>query len=120
MRTLYKISTFLILALGILHISLTPMFFKSLTENAMWFVSGGLMMVFISFFNFILMESASGKRSIRLLCHTANVAGLVFAAMTFTINSLRAAPPIQFWLVLFLFVFETIAAFRYRQFNDAD
>lgn len=114
MRILYKISTLLILALGILHISLTPVFFKALTENAMWFVSGGLMMVFISFFNFILMKSANGERSVKLLCHLANVAGLIFAATTFTINSLRAAPPIQFWLVLFLFIFETIAALRYR------
>ncbi len=114
MKTLYKISTFLILALGIVHISATPVFFRSATESAMWFISGGLMMVFISFFNFILMKSASGERSVRLLCHIANLAGLIFASTTFAINSLRAVPEIQFWLVLFLFIFETIAALRYR------
>ncbi len=114
MKTLYKISTFLILALGIVHISVTPLLFRSVTESAMWFISGGLMMVFLSFFNFILMKSASGERSVRTLCHIANVAGLVFASTTFAINFLRAVPPIQFWLVLFLFIFETFAALRYR------
>lgn len=114
MKTFYKINTFLILALGIIHVSATPLFFRGLTESAMWFISGGLMMVFISFFNFILMKSASGERRIRLLCHIANVAGLVFAAVTFAINSLRTVPEIQFWLVLFLFIFETVAAFRHR------
>lgn len=96
MKTLYKTSTFLILALGIVHISATPLFFRGLTESAMWFISGGLMMVFLIFFNFILMKTTSEDRRIRFLCHSANVAGLVFAFATFTINSLRAVPPIQF------------------------
>jgi hypothetical protein len=114
MKTLYKIGTFLILALGIVHVSVTPFLFKGLTESALWFVSGGLVMVFISFFNFILMKSASAERSVRLLCHIANVVGLIFASTMFAINSLRAFPPVQSWLVLFLFIFEMIAAFRYR------
>jgi len=57
MKTLYKIGTFLILTLGIVHINATPFLFRCLTESALWFVSGGLVMVFISFFNFILMTA---------------------------------------------------------------
>lgn len=80
----------------------------------MWFVSGGLMMVFISFFNFILMKSAGTERSVKRLCHAANILGLMFALTTFAINFLKGIPPVQFWLVLGLFVFETIMAFRHR------
>lgn len=114
MKTLYKISTFLILTLGVVHISATPFLFKGLTEGAMWFISGGLMMVFISFFNFILMKTAGGTGNVRFLCHTANVIGLVFASTTFGMNLSRSVPPVQSWLVLFLFIFETVAAFRHR------
>lgn len=79
----------------------------------MWFVSGGLMMVFLSFFNLILMKSTGRERGVKTLCHIANAAGLIFASTMFAINALRAVPEIQFWLVLILFIFETIAALRY-------
>lgn len=114
MKTLYKVSTFLILALGILHICLTPRFFSSFTQNTLWFVSGGLMIVFVSFFNFILMKDANGERTIRMLCHTANIISLLFASAMFALAYLRAHPSASSWAVLFLFIFETAAAFRYR------
>lgn len=72
------------------------------------------MMVFLSFFNFILMKSASAERSIMWLCHAANIVGLIFALTMFAINFLKGIPPIPVWLVLFLFVFETFTAFRHR------
>ncbi|MDQ3820110.1 MAG: hypothetical protein M3362_20865 [Acidobacteriota bacterium] len=114
MKILYKVSTFLILALGIIHVCLTPQFFSSLTQNALWFVSGGLMIVLVSLFNFILMKDAGRVRTIRILCHAANIISLLFASAMFILGSLRARPPASSWLVLLLFVFETVAAFLYR------
>jgi uncharacterized membrane protein len=111
-RTLYKISTFLILALGLLHIALTPRFVNSLTtQAALWFVSGGVLMVFASFFNFILMK-AGREPLVVMFCHTANIIVLLFASAMFLLNSLRTRPSLSAWLVLLLFVFETVAAFR--------
>ena len=113
MKTLYKVSTFLILALGILHICLTPMFFHSLTSGALWFVSGGMVIIFLSFFNFILMSDARKQRIVRILAHTANGIGLIFACAMLIIESRRARPGPSSWVVLALLVFETVAAFRY-------
>ena len=113
MNILYKVSTFLILALGVLHISLTPVFFRSLTSGALWFVSGGMVIIFLSFFNFILMGEAGTQRIVRMLTHTANLIGLVFAGAMLIIESRRARPGPLSWVVLALLVFETIAAFRY-------
>jgi hypothetical protein len=113
MKTLYKISTFLILALGILHISLTPVLFPSLTSGALWFVSGGMVIVFLSFFNFILLSDAGQQRLVRMLTHTANLAGLVFACAMLAIEWRRARPGPSSWVVLALLVFETVTAVRY-------
>ena len=113
MKTLYKISTFLILALGILHISLTPVLFRSLTQNTLWFISGGLMIVFVSFFNFILMTDSGRYRVARNLCYIANLAGLGFGVFMVIVESRRAQPAPSSWFVIALLVFETIAAFRY-------
>ena len=111
MKTLYKVSTFLILALGVLHISMTPMIHRSLTPNALWFVGGGLMIIFLSFFNFIFMSDAGQQRIVRMLTHTANLLGLVFGCAMLFIESRRARPGPAAWVVLALLVFETVAAF---------
>ncbi len=113
MKILYKISTFLILALGVLHISLTPVFFPSLTAGALWFVCGGMVIIFLSFFNFILMSDPGQQRVVRILTHTANLMGLGFACAMLIIESRRARPGPSSWVVLTLLAFETVAAFRY-------
>jgi len=113
MKTLYKVSTFLILGLGILHISMTLVIFRSLTPGALWFVSGGMVIIFLSFFNFILMGEAGKQRIVRMLTHTANLIGLLFAGAMLIIESRRGRPGPLSWVVLALLVFETIAAFRY-------
>lgn len=113
MKILYKVCTFLILALGALHICLTPLFFSNLTKSALWFVSGGLVIIFVSFFNFILMSDAGSERVVRILCRAANLLSLVFALSMLIIESRRASPEPSSWFVLTLFFFETIAGFRY-------
>src|SRR6266850_289588 len=113
MKTLYKISTLLILALGLLHISMTFVMFPGLTPGALWFVSGGIVIIFLSFFNFILMGDAGNQRVVRMLTHTANLVGLLFAATMLIIESRGGRPGALSWFVLALFVFETVAAVRY-------
>lgn len=112
MRTLYKVSTFLILALGVVHVSMTPVIFRSLTPNALWFAGGGLMIIFLSFLNLILMGEAGKQRIVRVLTHTANIIGLLFGCAMLIIESRRATPGPTSWVVLGLLVFETVAAFR--------
>lgn len=111
MKLAYKITTFLILALGVIHVSMTPVLFTRFAQDAMWFASGGLMIILISFMNFALMGDAGKDRIVRLLCHGANVFGLAFASTMFALSWSRAVPPPQSFLVLFVFAFETVAAF---------
>jgi hypothetical protein len=113
MRILYKVSTSLILALGILHICLSPVLFRGFTSAALWFVSGGVMIAFVSFFNFILMSEAGKERVVKIFCNTANLISLVFAGAMLILESRRGHPGPSAWLVLAVLVFETIAAFRY-------
>ena len=95
MKLLYKISTFLILALRILHVSMTTVFFQRFAQNAMWFASGGLMMVLISFMNFVLMRDVGKERVVQVLCHVTNIIGLMFASTMFVLGRSRAVPPLQ-------------------------
>ncbi|MCI0486665.1 MAG: hypothetical protein L0229_08705 [Blastocatellia bacterium] len=114
MKILYKVNTFLILALGIVHVSLTPLFFDKFSQSALWFISGGLTAIFMSFLNFALMKDAGKERTVQILCHIANITGLIFATSMFAVDSLRASLAPQSYIVLFLFAFEPVAAFKYR------
>jgi len=69
-----------------------------------------MVIVFLSFFNFILMSEAGKHRIVRLLTQLANLIGLVFAGAMLIIESRRARPGPLSWVVLALLVFETIAA----------
>lgn len=71
------------------------------------------MIVFISFFNFILISEAGKERLVKIFCNMANLTGLVFACAMLILESRRARPGLSSWLVLAVLVFETIAAFRY-------
>jgi len=111
MKILYKISTFLILALGLLHISMTPVLFHSFSSAALWFVSGGVVIVFLSFFNFLLMSEAGKQRLVIIFTHIANLIGLAFGSGMFAMEALRGRPGPSSWAVLALLIFETVAAY---------
>ena len=113
MRILYKITTYLILALGVLHLCMTPVLFPGFTSAALWFAGGGVMIVFISFFNFLLLSDNGKERLVRVFCNIANLVGLVFAGAMLVLEARRASPGLTAWLVMAILVFETIAAFRY-------
>lgn len=120
MRLLYKISTFLILALGLLHVSLTPVLFKRFAQDTMWFASGGVMLIFISFMNFVLMRDAGKDRVVRLLCYITNLIGLGFASTMLVLDWLRATPSALSFFVIFLFIFECVAAFWFGSRRSTD
>src|SRR5688500_20344060 len=86
LRILYKITTFLILALGILNLCMTPVLFKGFTSAALWFAGGGVMFVFISFFNFLLLSYGGRERLVRIFCNIAKLVGLVIAGWLILID----------------------------------
>jgi hypothetical protein len=48
--TFYRIVAYLLM-LGIIHSALTPLFYKTLTPDALWFFGTGLALVFLSLLN---------------------------------------------------------------------
>ena len=47
LKTLHKISSALLVALGLVHTALTPVFYGRFSHNALWFAGSGLAMVFV-------------------------------------------------------------------------
>ncbi len=92
---------------------MTPVLSPGFTSAALWFAGGGVMIVFISFFNFLLLSDAGRERLVRVFCNIANLVGLVFAGAMIVLETRRARPGLSAWLVMAILVFETIAAFQY-------
>jgi sulfite exporter TauE/SafE len=80
-RRLHRICTYLLIALGVVHTSLTPVFNKEFSVDAMYFASAGLAMVVIGFLN-IAMSRNAGDRLTVILCRIANVLFTVFGLLT--------------------------------------
>ena len=106
LKTLYKISTLLIVALGLVHVLFTIQAYGRWTLNAMWFLGAGLAIVFAGFLNLILIRDKGNDPLVRLLCLIADwVCFLLFGA------ALLILTEPQVYVGLALFAFESVAAF---------
>ena len=103
LKTLYKINTSLIIALGIVHVLFTIHAYGRWTLNAMWFAGSGLALVFAGFLNLALLRAGRSDLVVRLLCLFTNL----LVALLFTAALLLLTEP-QVYLGLALFIFETI------------
>lgn len=77
------IFTAIIALLGIVHISLTPVFYKSINDDASIFIGMGLAFVFLGALN--ISRLLSDKRNVTILCTICNILGigyLVFFSIT--------------------------------------
>jgi hypothetical protein len=97
LKTVHKIGSWLLVALGVVHTSLTPMFYGRLSVGAMWFAGSGLAMIFVGFLNIALSRGAGSDGLVRILCHTANLMTSVFGVMIVVVNY---EPQVIFGLVL--------------------
>jgi len=78
----HQISSYLLIALGAVYTSLTPVFMSRLSPGAMWFAGAGLAMVCVGFLNVCLRRDAGRDRVIQTLCHVANVVFTIFGSLT--------------------------------------
>ena len=65
LRTLHMISSVLLVALGVVHTALTPMFYGRFTLGALWFAGSGLAMIFAGLLNLTLSRGAGRDRLVR-------------------------------------------------------
>lgn len=114
-KILHQISSYLLIALGIVHTSLTPAFMRRLSPGAMWFSGAGLAMVVLGFLNVCLRRDEGRDRVVRLLCYVANVAFTIFGGITaFVINE----PQGYFGLLLLMTL--TLTSFMLRNSARSD
>ena len=103
LKKAYLANTCAVVALGLLHVALTPCNYGEFGLDAMWFAGAGLAIVFAGFLNLALLKD--GGRLTRVLCLVAN---LTIAALFGAALPLLREP--QVFLGLLLFVLETVAA----------
>lgn len=98
-RRLHQISTYLLIALGVVHTSLTPFFNEGFSVEAMYFASAGLAMIVVGFLNIAMSRNKSSDRVLVILCYIANVLYVVFGLLT---AQALGEPQAYFGLVLIL------------------
>lgn len=110
LKTVHTICTYLIIALGLLHLLFTFHDYDAFTLRALWFASAGFAIMFAGFLNLILLRLARKETLVRALCVIANVicASLFGAALW-----LMQQP--QVFVGVLLFSIATIASLAARQ-----
>ena len=106
LTAIHKVSSFLLIALGIVHTALTRVFFQEFSIDALWFAGSGLAMIFVGFLNIVMSGEAGRDRLVRILCYAANLLTLVFGLVL-----IRLDREPQVILGLLLIAIMTITAF---------
>ena len=78
MVTAHKILSGIIIALGVLHVSVTFHDYDSFSVGALWFAGAGVAIILAGFLNVILLRDVGRDAVVRVLCSVAN---LTFAVM---------------------------------------
>jgi hypothetical protein len=109
MRTAYKICSWVIVALGCVHLLFTLHDYDEFSLDALWFFGSGLALVFAGFLNVAHIRVGGHDIVVRALTLLANVVcALLFAAAL----TLMRQP--QVFVGLLLFAFAALAAIKKR------
>lgn len=106
LRTIHKIITGLIIALGLLHVLFTFHDYDEFSIRALWFASAGIAIILAGFLNIVLLRDVGKDSVVRLLSILSN---LIFAVMFIAVLSLM--PQAQVFFGAALFIVASITAF---------
>lgn len=110
MRKLHQISSYLIVALGIVHILYTTQAYDKFTLNAFWFIGSGMGVMFAGFLNLMFLRFPEKDRAGWILCLLGNLISLgLFIVGWFLIGE----PQVLVGILLFACV--TVATFMRRR-----
>ena len=98
MKTADRLAAVFILLLGTIHAALAPVFRGRYDGAGMWFLSGGLMLVFLGLMN--LVRIGSPGAAARRAAVVANILALAFVFGLAPLVSLRQNPQIPFSILL--------------------
>lgn len=77
MILVHKLSTYTLLALGLIHTLLTSLFYPAFNTDALWFAGTGLGLIFLGLLNLVMVRAPT-LASINL-CLMGNLVGLVYS-----------------------------------------
>lgn len=107
MKWVYRIGVYLLIILGIIHSATTPLWFETFDWKAMWFFSGGLMVIFVGFLNIIYWRNFDKDKVIKILCRLANMIMCIFIIVYAAVD-----PSPQTYVAIALILVVTAASFR--------
>ena len=87
------------IALGLLHVSVTFVDYDTFSLRALWFAGAGVAIILAGFLNVVLLRDAGKDRVVRLLSVLANI---IFAAMFAAALTLMQQPQVFVGLALFI------------------
>lgn len=104
LKLLSKIAAYLIIVIGVVHLSFTPFAYSRVTDNTVWFVGSGLAAIFGGFLNLIWLRNIGRDRVTYWLCLIASLLLALFFVLAAVV--IPSPPPL---LGVVLIVFEIIA-----------
>lgn len=105
-KTFHLIVALMIMLLGIIHIWITPRIYKSMTQESIWFVSGGLAVISNASINLAMINVKMGPSLLNYICQVNNVLTFIFSLIL-----VRVLPRPQTKLLVCLMFLETLLGF---------
>lgn len=105
-KLLYLIVTLMITLLGVVHIWIVPRIYKSMTQEAIWFVSGGLAIISNASINLVMMSVKVQPSLLNHICQVNNILTFIFSLFL-----VRVLPRPQTKLLVCLMFLETWLGF---------
>lgn len=100
MEKSYKISVYLLILLGAIHCGLTPLFYKTLNADLLWYFGTGLAYLFMGLYNL-----ASIKVKVKRITQIAVILNFIGTIFILFIAYILRDPQAYIALVLVFFIF---------------
>ncbi|HKD86823.1 MAG TPA: hypothetical protein VKB58_18890 [Terriglobales bacterium] len=100
MKTFDIIIAWLLIAFGALHIALTQKVHPDIDINAIWFVSGGLLIITIGTLNLLRVAYSSVAKGVHVVSVAANIVLLLLMLFIATRVPMRNNPQVLAGLIL--------------------
>jgi len=77
LKKLHLICSYLIVALGVIHVFFTWCAYDEFSLDAFWFAGSGLTIVFAGFLNLMFLRFAEKDLTVWILCLSANLSSMI-------------------------------------------
>jgi hypothetical protein len=100
MRTIDIVVGWLLIAFGAIHLSLTHKFDPSLSMNALWFASGGLLIITIGALNLLRVAYSTVAKGLHIVSAIANLVLVLLIVLMALRVPIRSNPQVLAGLIL--------------------